>query len=102
MESRLKLHEEFCGVLGTIKAYFQPPASVKMSYPCVRYSLDGLQSFKANDRNYKNTRKYKVVVIDVDPDSDIYLKILEHFPMCSLDRTYTADNLYHWVLTLYY
>lgn len=102
MESRLKLHEELCGILGTEKVYFQPPASVKMSYPCIRYSLSKVHSLKANNRNYKNTKRYEIVVIDYDPDSDIYLKILEHFPMCNFERPYVADNLNHWVLTLYY
>lgn len=102
MADRLNLHEELCDILGNKRAYFQPPASVKMSYPCIRYSLGGVNSFKADDHNYKNTKRYEITVIDQDPDSDIYEKILEHFPMCSLERTYTADNLNHWVLTLYY
>ena len=102
MGSRLELHEELCEILGNRRAYFQSPASVKMSYPCIRYSLGGINSLKANDKNYKNTKRYEITVIDTNPDSDIYLKILEHFPMCSFDRPCTADNLNHWVLTLHY
>ena len=102
MGSRLKLHEELCDILGNKRVYFQPPASVKMSYPCIRYSLSNVDSIKANDKNYKNTNRYSVVVIDVDPDSKIHMEILEEFPMCSFDRFFTADNLNHWVLTLYY
>jgi hypothetical protein len=29
-------------------------------------------------------------------------RILNHFQLCSFDRTYVADNLNHFVLTLYY
>lgn len=102
MASRLNLHEEFCDILGHRRVYFQPPASVKMSYPCIRYSLGNVDAKKADDINYKNTKRYEIVVIDPDPDSDIYEKILAHFPMCSFDRPYVADNLNHWVLNLYY
>jgi hypothetical protein len=102
MADRLNLHEELCIILGHSRAYFQPPASFKMSYDCIRYSLAGINSLKADDKNYKNTKRYELVVMDTNPDSDIYLKILEHFPMCSFDRYYVADNLHHWVLTLYY
>ena len=102
MADRLNLHEELCEILGTGKAWFNPPASVKMSYPGIRYSLSGVNSLKANDRNYKNTKRYSVIVIDPDPDSTIYLKILEHFPMCSFERSYIADNLNHWILSIYY
>lgn len=102
MGSRLKLHEELCEFLNNRRVYFQPPASVKMSYPCIRYSLGNVDTKKADDINYKNTKRYEIVVIDPDPDSDIYEKILAHFPMCSFDRFYVAENLNHWVLTLYY
>lgn len=102
MASRLKLHEELCEILGTKNVYFQPPASVKMIYPCIRYSLSSVDSIYANDKNYKNTKRYEIIVIDRDPDSDIYEKILNHFEMCGFDRPYVSDNLNHWVLTLYY
>ena len=102
MADRLNLHEELCDILGNKRVYFQPPASVKMSYPCIRYSLSNVDSIKANDKNYKNTNRYSVVVIDVDPDSKIHMELLEEFPMCSFDRFFTADNVNHWVLTLYY
>ena len=102
MASRLKLHEELCAVLGTNSVYFQPPASVKMSYPCIRYSKAGISHTRADNGIYKNTNKYEVIVIDRNPDSNIHERILEHFEMCSYDRGYVADNLNHFTLTLYY
>jgi len=102
MGSRLELHEELCAILGTNKAYFNPPASVKMQYPCIRYSKGGIDHRRANDGIYKNTNRYEVTVIDQDPDSDIHERLLAHFQMCSFDRSYIADNLYHFTLTIYY
>lgn len=102
MASRLKLHEELCVILESRRVYFQPPESVKMAYPCIRYSKPGITSAHANNKIYRNTDRYEVIVIDQDPDSVIPEKILSHFSMCSFDRGYTADNLNHFVFTIYY
>ncbi len=107
MASRLKLHEEFIGILESEseidkRVYFQPPESKKLRYPCIRYSKDGVNTKYANNGSYLNTNKYEGVVIDPDPDSSIPDKILARFPMCSLGRVYTADNLNHYAFTLYY
>ena len=102
MASRLKLHEELCEILGSRNVYFQPPESVKLKYPCIVYSLDGVNKQNANDSLYKSINQYQVIVIDVDPDGIIHMRILEHFPMCSFDREYTSNNMNHKSLKLYY
>lgn len=102
MASRLKLHEELCEILKNVKVYYQPPESVKLQYPCVKYSLSGMDQVRAGNLLYMKTNRYEVIVLDTNPDSDIPEKILAHFPMCSFDRGYTADNLNHFVLTLYF
>ena len=102
MGSRLKLHEELCEILETRNVYYNPPASITMNYPCIRYSMPNIDRKYANNKAYMNTNRYEVTVIDVDPDSDIYEKILDRFQMCSFDRAYTSDNLNHFTLTLYY
>ena len=102
MASRLNLHEELCAILGTRNVYFQPPESVKLSYPCIVYSLAGINAIKADDKLYKGTNRYTVTVIDRDPDAQLHVEVLAHFIMCSLDRAYMSDNLYHKTLTLYY
>lgn len=102
MASRLKLHEELCEILGTTNVYHQPPANVRLQYPCIKYSLDGSNIKRANNGVYAYADRYKVTVVDPNPDSEIYKKLLGKFPMCSFDRGYTADNLNHFVLTLFY
>ena len=102
MANRLELHEEFCNILGSRNAYFQPPASIKLNYPCIVYSISSVNKKNANDKMYKSMNEYKVVVIDSDPDSEIPNKIIAHFPMCRFDRAYTSDNLNHSALSLYY
>lgn len=106
MANRLDLQNEFIGILGTSpedsRVYFNPPKNLAMKYPCIRYSLSGIDDKRANDKLYNYTNKYDGVVIDRDPDSEIHMKILKHFPMCSFGRPYIADNLNHFPFTLYY
>jgi hypothetical protein len=102
MANRLNLHEELCDILGSRNVYFQPPASLKMKYPCIRYSLTGVDTKRADDRQYKNTKKYEITLIDTNPDSAFFDSILNHFSMCSFDRGYPADNLNHFVFSIYY
>jgi hypothetical protein len=101
MARRLQLHEKLCELLGTRNVYFQPPASVKMQYPAIVYSLSSIDSDKANDGVYKLSRSYEVILIDKNPDT-AFLGPLSALPMCRFDRYYTADNLNHYVFTLYY
>ena len=102
MASRLELHEELCKLLGTRYVYFQPPENVKMYYPCIVYSVVSISQIRADNRIYKGNTRYQLTVIDRDPDSMIYDKIMHRFEMCSFDRAYAVDNLYHNVLTIYY
>lgn len=102
MGSRLKLHEEFRDILGTNNVYFNPPESVKMTYPCIRYSLDVPNQNRADGLIYKNTNGYEVTVIDYDPESEIPDKIQARFTYTRIVRRYRADNLNHTILAIYY
>lgn len=102
MASRLNLHQELCELLGSDNVYFEPPESVKMKYPCIRYSLSGIDGNHADNKLYKSTNRYEVLVIDPNPESKIPYDILNHFEMCRFDRRYIASNLTHFAITLYY
>lgn len=84
------------------KAYFQPPSNVKMDYPCIVYRKSGIDTIKANNKNYHMQSVYQLTVIDRDPDSKIPENILNTFTMCNVNSTGTTDNLHHTYLTLYY
>ena len=101
MASRLKLQTELENLLGSRNVYFQPPASVQMKYPAIRYSLSDILSNHADDIVYKYMKAYELIVIDPDPDSKYPDKLLQ-FKYCRFDRYYTSDNLNHYVFTLYY
>ncbi len=102
MASRQNLHDELIERLGaSIKVYYQPPASIRMTYPCVRYVLSGKNVKHANNRKYLTKNQYTLTVIDTNPDSEIPA-IIDEMQYCEFDRAYSSDGLNHWVYTLYY
>lgn len=108
MGSRLDLHNILCEIInitdptdGDRHVYFQPPASVKIKYPAIRYEIKDYEKIYANDGTYTLRPSYEVVLIDKNPDSEYINKILS-LPYCAFDRNYTSDNLNHFTFTLYY
>lgn len=88
-----------CEILGSRNVYFQPPESIQMKYPAIRYSLGTIDSKHANNNPYIKSREYEIILIDRDPDSAIVDKIAS-IPTCRFDRPYTSNNLNHFVFTL--
>lgn len=101
MGSRLELHEILCGVLNSRSCYFQPPSSVRMQYPAIRYSIKDVEKRSADDIAYRKLPCYELILIDKNPDSEFIEKLLD-LPYCSYDRHYESDNLNHDVFTLYF
>lgn len=83
------------------RVYFQPPASLKMQYPCIVYSRDNTRDNHADNYPYIHTKRYQVTVMDRDPDSEIPDKIAL-LPLCSFATHFTSDGLHHDVYNLYY
>lgn len=102
MASRLDLHEELCALLGTRNVYFQPPESVRLSYPCIVYSRTGADMEHADNKTYNMTYQYSVQIISRDPDNDLAKDLASHFQMCRYARRFVIDNLYHDNIILYY
>lgn len=101
MAPRLQLQALLELILENTNVYFQPPASVKMQYPCIVYKRDNAKTEFAGNKPYTHNRRYMVTVIDRDPDSEIPDKIAE-LPKCNTLRFFTANNLHHSVFNLYF
>lgn len=84
-----------------VAIYGQPPASVKMKYPCVVYTFGKIDNINADNIHYLTHQSYTLTVIDRDIDSPTN-ELIKQLPMCSWDRFFTSDNLNHFVYTLYY
>lgn len=106
MNERLELDETLAGIInitepdGDRHIYFQPPETVKMKYPAIRYSIKEYRKVYANNGAYRLLPSYEVILIDKNPDSKFIEPILS-LPYCRFDRPYVANNLNHFVFTIY-
>ena len=101
MGRRLELQKLLEDVLGSKNVYFEPPPSLMMKYPCIRYKRARYDAQYADDRPYKLVSRYELTFIYRDPDNETVYQLAQ-LPMCAQDRHYTADNLSHDVFTLSY
>lgn len=99
--SRMKVYNKLRDILGSDNVYFQPPETVKMSYPCFRYTRSSGNSNYANNETYHFTPQYEVTYISRDPAPSIITDVLEGFQMASYNRHFVIDNLYHDVFIIY-
>ena len=101
MGTRFELQDKLEEILGSKHVYFQPPASIRMTYPAIVYELDFVHGPKADDKTYVQHRRYAVKYISRDPDNSVIDTMLE-LPYCSFDRRFVIDNLYHDCFDLYF
>lgn len=101
MANREELQSLLVELLKSDQVYYQPPESIRMTYPAIAYSKSRIDTRKANDKSYSMNTRYEVIVIDKRPDNPVIQKLLM-LPYCSYDRSYKSDNLNHDVLTIYY
>ena len=100
-DRRLILSAKFRALLSSNNVYFQPPESLKMKYPCIRYERAKIPVTKADNINYLMRTQYTVYLITTDPDSELPYQILDEFKgMISHTQHYVRDNIIHDVYTL--
>lgn len=100
-KDRIVLHNQLMKILGSSKVYFQPPASLKLGYPCIVYKLDDIDDLHANNKRYSTMKRYLVTVIDGNPDTLIPDGLLI-LPYCSFENSFVVDNLNHYICSLYH
>ena len=101
MATRLELQAKLEELLGSKNVYYDPPETLKISYPAIIYSKSKIETRKANNSTYSKNTRYDITVIDKRPDNPVIDNLME-LPYCSYDRPYKSDNLHHDVLSLYY
>lgn len=101
-KSRATLHSTLVSAFGSEKVYYQPPETIKLTYPCIVYNKDSMTLRHADDRMYNGLDHYTITIITRDPDSTSYMDVLNALEYCRYDRTYVADNLYHFAISTYY
>ena len=101
MSNRLDLQAKFEAILGSRNVYFQPPVSVKLSYPAIVYAIKDVETTFADNRAYLKAPSYEVTLIDKNPDN-VFVEAILDIPYCTFDRHFKADNLNHYVFTLFH
>lgn len=101
-DKRLELQNIFETLLDSKNVYFQPPETLKMSYPCIRYNRSQNRTFKADDKLYNFRQGYTVILIEHDPDSDLAKRMLDIFDFIKIESYYRSDGLNHTKLLIYY
>lgn len=102
MASRLELQSKLEELFPYGKVYFQPPESLKMTVPCIRYSLSDIDLRRANNKTYTKNHRYSLTLIHKDPDNEIKDLLLDSFEYIEFDSSFVSNNLNHYVYTLYY
>lgn len=104
LDRRLILDEKIRRILGSTNVYFEPPASLVMKYPCVRYRLARTDIRFASNKPYLGKNRYEVILIYEDADDDLPERFIfnEEGILFNQERCYTADNLHHVVLITYF
>ena len=100
---RLLLHEMLTAFQEAVgeepHAYFQPPESVKMQYPCFVYHLANDETVHADDKPYLYREVYDVTYITRESEP-VLPEAMKGLPNTRFSRRYTAENLNHFAFTV--
>lgn len=92
---RLDLHNKLVAALGSNNVYYQPPADISMSYPCVVYHFDDDVMLHANNSPYWKYYTFTATLITKNPVPTEFMAAMDDMDYASFDRHYTTDNLHH-------
>lgn len=101
MEKRLELQNLLEDILDSSEVYYQPPESVKMKYPAIRYDREAIENRFADNEVYNQAIRYVITAMYYDPDDELPIRISQ-LSRCRHDRQYKANNLIHDVFVIYY
>lgn len=82
--------------------YFQPPESLKMSYPCIVYHRQYIDGIPADNINYLINRQYRIIYVDRSPINDGVIQSLMELPNCKYMSHSVVDNLNQDAFEIYY
>lgn len=102
MNRRLDLSAKLHLILGNDNVYFQPPKTQIIKYPCCIYHLGRGSAKHADDTAYNYVQSYELKFIFKQSNEGFIKHVLNCLTLCSFDRSYTVDGLYHYVFNIYY
>lgn len=105
LDRRLILDEKLRRILGSDNVYFEPPTSMTMHYPCIRYSRSNIDVIHADNIVYLGHNRYQIIAIFEDADDNLPDRLLynDEGLTLNLERApYVVDNLHHYVFSNYF
>ncbi len=82
------------------EAWYQPPASKRLNYPCFVYKAKEPTIIRADNIGYLIMPSYEVLYISAIERDDIWEEMMNDFEHISIGRKYVSDNLYHYPFTI--
>lgn len=92
MLERTQLHDLLLGF--GVPVYYDPPESVKLRFPCIIYTHQGITTTYADNLPYTQFSVYQVMSVSRSADDPLVAE-LSRTPGFSFDRHYVSDNLHH-------
>ena len=102
MLKRVDIQEKFKFLLGSNNVYYQPPANLKMKYPAIVYSLDGLDVKRFDNTRLINKNCFSVTHIYRNESENLVETILKNFEYISFDNRSIVDGIYNDHYTIYW
>lgn len=99
MGSRLQLQDLLEKTIGNTNVYLNPPSDI--SYPAIKYEPRKFDVKYACNAKYISKKCYSLTFISELPNDELVTKLF-NLPLCSYDREYKRDDLYHTVLIIYF
>lgn len=78
--------------------YFEPPASMRIDYPCVIYEFAYPDTTRADNTSYLNKQKFQVSVITKQADTDAHYAIVKTIDNSRFRDIRVEDGLYHFII----
>lgn len=102
MLKRVDIQEKFKFLLGSNNVYYQPPANLKMKYPAIVYSLDGLDVKRFDNTRLINKNCFSVTHIYRNESENLVEAMLKNFEYVSFDNRSIVDGIYNDHYTIYW
>lgn len=102
MKTWSDLQAKLQDIMGIHRVYYQPPESLKITYPCIVFERSTALQMYADNNPYRTTKRYTVTLMTKTADNDEYLDQLLALPMCTFDREFKNEGIVHDVFNIYF
>lgn len=99
-KNRIELHHQLEQSFG-VKAYYQPPESMKLTYPCVVYSFETFNTRNANNMPFVINERYKVSYLHKNVDDSRCKAVLRDFDKITHTQHYVTNGVYNDIYYIY-